>query len=197
MEFRVVAIGCSWGGLDALGVLLGQIGPEIDAAIVVAQHRPVDPHSGMARSIERRSSLPVREAEDKETIEPGIVYLAPPDYHLLVEPGAFALSTEAAVQFARPSIDVLFESTARAYGDRGVGVILTGANDDGSKGVVEIKRHGGVVVVQDPATAKRPEMPRAAVRAVAPDAILALEEIGAYLHSICGPKRNASEVRRG
>ena len=133
-------------------------------------------------------NLPVADANDKTPIEPGHVYLAPPDYHLLVQPGYFSLSTDDRVHFARPSIDVLFESAADAYRERVVGVILTGANADGAAGLSRIKRSGGVAVVQDPLTAERNEMPGAALAATAADAILPLGEIGPFLYGLlCEP----------
>jgi two-component system chemotaxis response regulator CheB len=108
--------------------------------------------------------------------------VAPPDYHLLVEPGSFALSVDAPVQYARPSVDVLFESAADAYGAGTIGVLLTGANADGAAGLAAIKRAGGVAVVQDPRTAEAPQMPEAALRATPVDAVLAVSEIGPYIH---------------
>ena len=124
---------------------------ETDAAVVVAQHRKADAvEGGLAGLLGHRAHLPVADANDKTSIEPGHVYLAPPDYHLLVQPGYFSLSTDDRVHFARPSIDVLFESAADAYRERLVGVILTGANADGAAGLARIKRAGGVAVVQDP-----------------------------------------------
>ena len=142
-----------------------------------------------------RTRLPVADVEDKAPIEPGRVYLAPPDYHLLIEPGYFSLSTEPHVHYARPSIDVLFESAADAYGDRVIGVILTGANADGAHGLARIKQLGGVAVVQDPRTAERPEMPGAALVATAADAVLPLVEIGPFVHGlVCRPTRSGAEA---
>jgi two-component system chemotaxis response regulator CheB len=134
------------------------------------------------------SVLPVKEIEDKEPIEPGRAYLAPADYHLLVEPGHFALSTEAAVGFARPSIDVSLESAADSYGDGLVAVVLTGANDDGSKGLAHVKRNGGFVIAQDPEDAARPAMPRAAIKTGFVDLVVPLDEIaGALTKLIAAP----------
>jgi two-component system chemotaxis response regulator CheB len=113
------------------------------------------------------------------------VYVAPPDYHLLVDEGRFALSVDARVQFSRPSIDVLFESVAETYRDRAIGIVLTGANDDGAAGLAAIKRNGGVALVQDPLTAARRAMPEAALAAAQADAVLPLEEIGPFLYGLC------------
>jgi two-component system chemotaxis response regulator CheB len=118
-------------------------------------------------------------------IEPHNVYLAPPDYHLLVQRGSFALSTDERVQFARPSIDVLFESAAYAYGPGVIGIILTGANEDGAAGLAAVKRRGGVAVIQDPQDALRRAMPEAAVAATAADAVLPLGEIGKFVYGVC------------
>jgi two-component system, chemotaxis family, protein-glutamate methylesterase/glutaminase len=135
--------------------------------------------------LQLHSEYPVREAGDKDAIQPGHVYIAPPDYHLLVDRGRFALSLEERVQYARPSIDVLFESAADAYGERVIGIVLTGANADGSRGLARIKERGGVAIVQRPDTALRRVMPDAALAATAADAVLPPEEIGAFLHGLC------------
>jgi two-component system chemotaxis response regulator CheB len=127
----------------------------------------------------------VLDVEDKMPIEPRHVYVAPPDYHLLVERGSFALSIEARIKFSRPSIDVLFESAAYAYGPGVIGIILTGANEDGATGLARIKERGGVALVQDPAGAARRTMPDAAIAATAADAILPLEEMGKFLYGLC------------
>ena len=181
MSFDLVVIGCSWGGLQALGEIFSRLPATFDVPIAVAQHRMASSADALARSLEARGPLPVKDAHDKEPIERGNVYLAPPDYHLLVEPGSFALSTDELVQYARPSIDVLFESAADAYRERLIGVILTGANEDGAAGLARVKDQGGVTVVQDPSTAMRREMPDAALAAVRPDKVLPLAEIGPFL----------------
>ncbi len=127
----------------------------------------------------------MHDVEDKMPIEPRNVYLAPPDYHLLVQRGSFALSTDARVQFARPSIDVLFESAAYAYGRGVIGIILTGANEDGAAGLAVVKQRGGVAVIQDPRGAAKRTMPDAAIAATAADAVLPLEEIGKFVFGVC------------
>ena len=185
---RLIVVGASWGGLHAVGRLLAQLpaGQLGDAAIVVAQHRSADSEEGvLAELLQTAGSLRVTDADDKQPIDPGRAYLAPPDYHLLVEPGRFALSVDERVQFARPSIDVLFESAADAYGDRVIGIVLTGANADGAVGLARIKAHGGKTVVQDPASAERAAMPLAAIAELEPDAVLPLEEIAPYVLELC------------
>jgi two-component system, chemotaxis family, protein-glutamate methylesterase/glutaminase len=184
MTYDLIVIGASWGGLRAVSEVIGAFPDEIDVPIVIAQHRR-DLGVGMASLLEARTRLRVEDVEDKQPIERGRIYLAPPDYHLLIQPGWFSLSTDERVNYARPSIDVLFESAAQAYGDRVVGVILTGANEDGAAGLARIKKLGGVAVIQDPTSAERHEMPGAALAAIeAADAVLPLEEIGPFLYGL-------------
>ncbi|MGH2701817.1 MAG: chemotaxis protein CheB [Actinomycetota bacterium] len=184
-SFDLVVVGASWGGLQALKWLLGGLPDDFPTPIVVAQHRSTDSSDVMVRMLQGHSSLIISEASDKDAIEAGHVYIAPPDYHLLVEPGSLALSTDEFVHHSRPSIDVAFESAADAYADRLVGVILTGANTDGSAGLKRIRDEGGVTVVQDPATAARPEMPSAAMAAVKGAKVLPLRKIAPFLVEIC------------
>jgi two-component system, chemotaxis family, protein-glutamate methylesterase/glutaminase len=187
-NYELIVIGASWGGLHAVGRILSALPEHTEAAIVVAQHRRTDaPEGGLASILGLRTELPVSDADDKQPILPGHVYLAPPDYHLLIQHGWFSLSTDEHVHFARPSIDVLFESAADAYGEQVIGLILTGANEDGAAGLARIKERGGVAIVQDPRTAERGEMPGAALAATAADAILALEEIGPFLYGLVVP----------
>lgn len=185
MGVELVVIGCSWGGLAALNTIFAGLPVGLDVAIAVAQHRMAQSADGLAGSLQKHSLLPISEAEDKTPIVPGTIYLAPPDYHLIVEPGSFALSTDQAVQYARPSIDVLFESAADSYGDALVGVILTGANDDGAAGLKHVRELGGRAVVQDPSSAVRPEMPAAALATVRSARVLPLESIAPYLVELC------------
>ena len=184
--YELIVVGASWGGLDAVGRLLGDIPDDIEQPIVIAQHRHTSAApGGLADLLHLRSRRPVRDVDDKMAIEARNVYIAPPDYHLLVEPGSFALSVDERVQYARPSIDVLFESAAFAYGPSLIGIILTGANEDGAAGLATVKERGGVAIVQEPGGAARRTMPDAAIAATVADAVLPLEEIGAYLHELC------------
>ena len=188
MSYDLIAIGASWGGLQATGTLLEGIPTELEQPIVVALHRSPESMRGVLESLlQRHTGRPVAEPDDKDPIAPGRVYVAPPDYHLLVDGGRFALSVEAKVQYARPSIDVLLESVAEAYRERAIGIVLTGANADGAAGLAAIKRNGGVAVVQDPRTAAKTAMPEAALAASAADAVLPLEDIGPFLFGLCGP----------
>jgi two-component system chemotaxis response regulator CheB len=184
--YELICIGASWGGLDAVGRVLADLPDEIDLPVVVAQHRhPSSLAATLAELLQLRGKRPVVDVEDKNPLEPRHVYLAPPDYHVLVQRGSLALSLDERVQYARPSIDVLFESAAYAYGPSAIGIILTGANEDGAAGLALIKQRGGVAIVQDPRDAARRTMPDAAIAATAADAILPVEEIGKFLYGLC------------
>src|SRR5690349_12467116 len=163
MAYELVVIGASLGGLDAVAAVLAGLPPEFRLPVVVAQHRSAADSGDLPGMWQRSTALRVCDAEDKAAIVAGHVYVAPADYHLLVEaPGQLALSTDAPVHWARPSIDVLFQTAAEAYGERVIGVILTGASADGSQGLRAIRRHGGCALVQEPASAECAVMPRAA-----------------------------------
>jgi two-component system, chemotaxis family, protein-glutamate methylesterase/glutaminase len=184
--YELIAVGTSWGGLNALTRLLADLPDEIEQPIVIAQHRSVEsPEGGLGGLLQSHTSRVVRDAEDKDPLERCHVYLAPPDYHLLVEHGSLALSVDELVQYARPSIDVLFETAADAYRERAIGIILTGANDDGAAGLARIKQRGGVAIVQDPDTSERRRMPDAALAATDADAVLRIDEMGAFLYGLC------------
>ena len=191
MTYDLVVVGASWGGLHAVGELLAGLPDELDAAVALAQHRSADAaRRGLEDLLQARTRRTVCEAGDKQPIEQRNVYVAPPDYHLLVERGSFALSVDERVQHARPSIDVLFESAADAYREQVVGIVLTGANADGAVGLARIKDLGGVAIVQDPAEAERRAMPDAALAATSADAVLSLAEIGSFLYGLCcAPQR--------
>jgi two-component system chemotaxis response regulator CheB len=186
MDQRIVVMGASWGGLQALTALLGALPASFASVIAIVQHRSSDSRTGaLAASLASAGPLPVREVEDKDPLDPGRVHLAPADYHLLVEHGAFALSTEERVQFSRPSIDVLFESAAAVYGTRVVAVVLTGANRDGAAGIARVRQRGGLTLVQDPETAERRTMPDAAIATGAAQQVLPLPGIASLLVELC------------
>ena len=192
MRYEIVVIGASWGGLRALERILGDLPDGFPVPIVIAQHRDVDSDDDLLASLlNRYTDLCVVDADDKARLEPGSVLLSPPGYHVLVADGCVELSVDAPVQFARPSIDVLFETAADEYGRRTIGVLLTGANADGAAGIAEIKRRGGRTIVQDPDTAERPEMPRAALAAMTPDEVAPLERIGVLLAAACSEESAA------
>lgn len=190
MSFELVVIGTSLGGFSALKALLGALKLPFPAAIAIVQHRHKESGKLMSGYMQQYTPLPVHEAEDKDELLPGHVYLAPADYHLLVERGYITLSVDDPVCFARPSIDVLFESAADAYADRAIGIILTGANQDGTNGLARIKARGGVAIVQDPATAEIGMMPQLAIAKTVVDAILPLPEIAPYLMNLLSPVRS-------
>jgi two-component system chemotaxis response regulator CheB len=186
----LVAIGASWGGLDVLREILRDLPAELDAAVVIAQHRSPESHPTAFRELLGSvTRMRVREAGDKDAIRPGTAYIAAPDYHLLVDGYSVSLSTDEPVLYARPSIDVLFETAAESYRDRCIGVVLTGANDDGARGLARVEELGGAAIVQDPATAQRTEMPRAALRATPSARVAAVGEIAPLLVDLCGLAR--------
>jgi two-component system chemotaxis response regulator CheB len=178
---EIIVVGASAGGLSAIERLLGALPRGFPVPIVVVQHRSRESSDAYAEVIGSRTSLPVREIEDGDPLRGPGVYLAPPDYHVLIEPGHTALSIDDPVSYSRPSIDVLFESAADAYGSRVCAVLLTGANADGAKGLVRVKQAGGFAIVQDPATAESPEMPTAGIAAANVDRVLGLDRIALEL----------------
>ena len=187
MRYDLVVVGASWGGLAALQAILRVLPGDFAAPMVVTQHRSArSDDTVLPMLLDANTPLTVHDAEDKDTLERGTVLIAPPDYHLLVEQGTVALSCDEPVAFSRPSIDVCFESAAEAYGERVAGVVLTGANADGAAGLAMIRRRGGLALIQDPATAERPEMPQAALDAVPDAEVVALKAMGARLVSAVG-----------
>jgi len=179
---RIVVIGASAGAIEALSQILPKLPASFPLPILVVVHVPADRSNFLAPLFEAKCSLAVREADDKEPAQPGTVYFAPPAYHLLVEAdGSLALSNEEAVQHSRPSIDVLFESAADAFGSGALGILLTGANADGAQGLKAIADAGGIAIVQDPASAYADAMPAAGRRASPTAHVLPLDGIAAML----------------
>ena len=178
-RYKAVVIGASAGGLNALPRLLSPLPRGFAAAVVVVQHIPPEGDLEFFRAaLGKLSKLAVTEAVERAPLMPSVVHVAPPDYHLLIEPdGTFGISVDEKVNCSRPSIDVLFESAARAYGASVVGVVLTGASADGARGLAAIKDYGGFTLVQDPETAETRLMPRAAVERCAPHRVLTLEAL--------------------
>ncbi|MGR3180063.1 MAG: chemotaxis protein CheB [Candidatus Anammoxibacter sp.] len=184
-KFRAVVIGVSAGGLDALSNILPSLPLNCSYAVIIVQH--MHPESGgyLSTILDKQCPLTVKEADEKEVIKPGIVYIAPPNYHLLIENDmTFSFSIEGPVNFSRPSIDVLFECAAETYRESLLGIVLTGANKDGSSGLKKIKEMGGIAVVQDPLTAEADSMPKAAINATKVDHILPLDQIGLFLANL-------------
>jgi two-component system, chemotaxis family, protein-glutamate methylesterase/glutaminase len=185
--YEMVVIGTSAGGLEAVCTLLRQLPAELPLSILVVQHRSRDSEA-LCEVLQDCSSLPVQDIVDKEPIVAGRVYLAPPDYHVLVEEAHFSLTVDEPVVYSRPSIDVAFESAADAWGARLVGVVMTGANSDGSRGLRRIHMSGGVALVQRPDTAEVGVMPAAAASAVPGAELLTLEGIAARLIELAQPQ---------
>ena len=182
---KAIVIGASAGGWDALKTILGALPKDFPLAIMVVLHR--HPHSDdyLEKSLDNDCAMGVKQADEKESILSGKVYFAPPNYHLLIEDvHALSLSVAPPVNYARPSVDVLFESAAYVYGDTLAGLVLTGANNDGAAGLKKIKETGGLTLVQAPETAQAAAMPRAAIAAADPDFVLPLGEIGAFIKEL-------------
>ena len=190
--YDVVVVGTSWGGLAALRTLVGVLPASFRMAVTLVQHRHKDSDHVLRALLQECSPLVVCEVEDKMPLEEGHIYVAPPDYHTLIEPGHFALSTEAPVRFSRPSIDVTFNSAADAYGHRVIGIVMTGANTDGALGLRRISDLGGLAIIQDPKTAESPTMPEAAQKAVPRARVMPLPRIGEYLATL--PSGNPERV---
>src|ERR671914_1103750 len=157
--YEIVVVGTSWGGLAALRALTSPLPRELQLPVAIVQHRHKDSDRLLATLLQERTPLTVCEVEDKQPILPGFLFIAPPDYHLLVERGHFSLSIDAPVRYSRPSIDVAFTSAADTHGAGTIGVVLTGANADGAEGLSQIAKRGGLAIVQSPSTAESPTMP--------------------------------------
>lgn len=180
-----VVIGASAGGIEALSVLLPALAPDLLTPVFIVLHLPRDPPSVLAEIFTRKCAVPVREAEDKEAVASGTVYFAPNNYHLLVDHGPrLALSADDPVHHSRPSIDVLFESAAEVFGARLLGIILSGANEDGASGLAAIHDAGGVTIVQSPDTARAPHMVLSALKLRPADRVLPLIEIADMLRTL-------------
>jgi two-component system chemotaxis response regulator CheB len=188
---EIAVVGTSWGGLAALHQILGALPGSFNLPVVVVQHRHKDSGQFLPRVLQDDTRLCVCEVEDKSPIVGGNVYIAPANYHVLIERGHLSLSTDEPVAFSRPSIDVTFISAADAYRAGAVGVVLTGANSDGARGLKRIADRGGLAVVQRPDTAESPVMPAAALRFVPTARVLTLPAIAELLASlVVGPSQS-------
>lgn len=182
MSYEAIVIGVSSGGMNAMKILFSALPLEFNIPIVIVQHISPRSDNQWIKLLNDKSKLHIKEADEKEKIEPGNIYIAPPNYHLLIERDkTFSFTIDERVNFARPSIDVLFESAAEVYTNKLIGVVLTGSNNDGTKGIKRIKECGGLAIIQDPETAESSYMPASAIAAIKPDYILSLEEITALL----------------
>jgi len=195
VAYEIIVVGTSWGGLAALRELVGGLPTSFSLPLVIVQHRHKRSGQLLPSLLQDSSRLCVCETEDKAPIEPGNVYIAPADYHLLIEGGHFALSTDEPVRYSRPSIDVTFVSAADNYGEHSVGVVLTGANVDGARGLKRIYDRGGLAMVQLPATAESPTMPAAALQSVPRARVLTIEQIAETLAALPVTNGRHSETR--
>jgi len=181
-HIEAIVAGGSAGALEALRSIVNALPAGFPIPIAVVVHVPPHRRSYLSEVLAARSAVTVKEAEDKEPLAPGTIYLAPPNYHLLIErKRRFSLSVDDLVHYSRPSIDVLFDSAAWAYGPALAGVLLTGANEDGARGMASIRNAGGTTIVQAPETAEAPTMPEAALRLGPADQVLSPADIGAFL----------------
>ena len=186
-KFEIVVIGTSAGGAKALKTLLSSLSIGFRLPVVIVQHLHRDSDDCHVQYLQECCSLKIKEVTDKEPIKQGFVYFAPANYHVLVENDrTLSLSTEEIINYARPSIDLLFETASYVYGNKIMGIILTGANDDGSQGLKMIKEAGGLAIVQDPKTAEYDSMPAAAISITQIDNILLLENIGPFIEETIG-----------
>lgn len=195
MPYSVVTVGTSWGGLAALTKLLGDLPADFSIPVVVVQHRSKDSERLLVQLLQDATQLQVCEIEDKDPLTPGRVHLAPANYHVLIESGYASLSIEEPVRFSRPSIDVTFTSAADTYRSEVIGVVLTGANEDGARGLANIVKRGGRALVQDPKTAEIPIMPAAAIRAVPTGEILPLHALAPRLIELSHERVPAHSMR--
>ena len=190
MPYSVVGIGTSWGGLAAMSRLLGELPADFSLPVVVVQHRSKDSDRLLSELLQDATDLKVSEVEDKEPLMPGTVHIAPANYHVLIDAGYLSLTLEEPVRFSRPSIDVMLSSAADTYGSGAIGVVLTGANEDGARGLADIVKRGGLALVQNPRTAEIPIMPQAAVKAVPNAEILELDALAPRLIELSHERAN-------
>jgi two-component system, chemotaxis family, protein-glutamate methylesterase/glutaminase len=182
VQRKAIAIGASAGGIEALDFLLPHLSGNTKVSVFVVQHISAQSDFFFVKMMSGKCKVKVKEASNTEEIAPGVVYFAPPDHHLLIEEdNTLTLTAGEKVNFSRPSIDIMFETAANVYREALTGILLTGANSDGSLGLKVIKQHGGITIVQDPHDAKFPEMPMAALRCFAPDIVGDLKEIAEFL----------------
>ena len=184
-KYKIIAIGSSAGGLYALSVILEGLPSDYPVPVVIVQHRSKNQNSLLEDVLQKKCMIKIKQADEKEIIESGFVYIAPPDYHLLIESDrTFSLSSEKPENFSRPSINALFETAAIAFEETLIGIILTGSNDDGAGGILAIKTCGGLTIAQHPEEAKFPLMPEASIATKAVQHVWSLKEIKNFLLSI-------------
>lgn len=184
-EYKIVAIGGSAGSLDVIFKIVEALPQQLNASFIIVIHRKSSPDSILVNLLSTKTSLPVKEVEDKEALLPGRIYIAAPDYHLLIEDEhSFSLDSSEKINYSRPSIDVSFESVAGVFGKAVVGVLLSGASVDGAKGLQNIKSAGGYTIAQDPASADMGYMPQQAISFGQVDAIVNGKDIPAFIKEL-------------
>lgn len=180
--FNAVVVGASAGGMHTINKLLSKLPENFLLPIIIVQHIAASSDNYLVEFLNKNTKLIVKEVDEKEIVKKGVVYIAPPNYHILIEEDfSISLSADEKVNYSRPSIDVLFLSASDAFKEKLIGVILTGANDDGAKGLLDIKRNGGLTIVQDPLEAETSLMPLAAIKTAEPQHILKVNEISKLL----------------
>jgi two-component system chemotaxis response regulator CheB len=185
IKYEAVVIGVSAGGLQAMSRILEELPPDFPIPVIVTQHRSKEEKSLLEEVLQSKCSIRIKQADEKEQITNGTVYFAPADYHLLVEKNhSFSLDSDAPINYSRPSIDVLFTTASKTYENKLIGIILTGASNDGAAGIEAIRKHGGTTIAQNPLTAQFPFMPQAAIDTGSVQYIFELEELRDFLLSI-------------
>lgn len=192
---EMLAIGASAGGVEAISVLLEALPPDFSAPVAIVLHIPPNRASLLPEVFARHCALPVKEVEDKESMQAGVVYVAAPDYHMLVEPSRrFSLSCDEPINFSRPSIDLMFESAALAYRESLLAIVLTGASADGAAGLKTVRKMGGQAWVQDPGQARANTMPLAALEHSGADCVLSLEQMAGKLAALSSRTRSKRSI---
>jgi two-component system chemotaxis response regulator CheB len=193
MEYEAIVIGVSAGGLAILSRILKELPVDFPLPVIIIQHRSKDERTLLEEVLQAKCHIRIRQADEKERIRSGVVYFAPPDYHLLIEKDrSFSLNYDEPVNFSRPSIDLLFETASEVYSNKLIGIILTGANCDGAAGIRAIRERGGATIAQDPVNASFPDMPRAAIETGGVQYIFTPEEIRDFLLDI-GKNRSSHD----
>jgi len=184
-QHKLIVIGGSAGSLAVLFKLLPKLRSDLSIPILIVLHRRSSGDSSLADLLGTKTNIPITEVDDKDQIQPSHIYLAPSDYHVLIEKDfTFALDYSEKINFSRPSLDVTFESAAEIYGESVVGIILSGANEDGTKGLLEIKKNGGTIIAQDPQTAQMPVMPQNAILRANINLVYSVQEMIDFINSI-------------
>ncbi len=193
--YKAVVIGASAGGMYAIKTLLASLPGNFRIPIIIVQHLAPDSDNYLVEFLDKNTGLTVKEADEKEVVKGGFVYVCPPNYHILVEENmSISLSADEKVNYSRPSIDVLFYSAADAFQESLIGIVLTGANDDGARGLFYIKKKGGLGIVQNPSEAESPQMPTAAILEANPDHVLEIRQISKMLLQLANQNQDKNSL---